>query len=635
MESEESGAQMNPRVTIVIVTILSALICATAIGQQERPLIAEVTVEGNDFVSRDAILDTAAEVLKVGEEFTATKGAEARRLVMRMGYFDEVVLSTEQLERGVRVVITVVEKQRLEQIMFAGNTVISDEALASAIVSQPGHIADETAIGRDVQRIEDRYEARGYIAKVSEAKVDELGVLTFVIEEARIEDIMIEGLNRTEDWVVRRELDIEPGELFHQEEVTTGIRRVYALGLFEDVEMELRPGTENPLRDVILVIGLTEARTGRAAFALGWSSLDNLVVMLSAEERNLRGRGERASVGLELGGRESYQLSYFMPYLDERGTTVELNLYDSERRRQFVGGAAITTADSEFDERRTGGDMTVIRPITDRRRVSMTVRSVEVSSSFFQGSRIVSPADGGGVGGIFGASLTGAAFGGDGTSETDGSGLMPTWSEPGEIDLPIEVRAPLHPGGRVNSITVGIIDDTRDVRVNPRSGTWTSVSFEQAGAMLGGGTEFGKLSLEHRYYLSLGDDVVAMRLMGGTTLGSTPLYESFSVGGANTLRGYDLDRWRGESLLLGNVEYRRPITDALTAVGFVDIGSAFGGDFETVVPGFSIPAKDRSFTPHVGTGVGIRVVTPIGPIRLDMGFGEDGSQAHFGFGHTF
>lgn len=624
---------MNSRTTAATVMILAALVCATAFGQQERPLIAEVVVEGNDFVSREAILEEVAELLKVGEEFTATKSAEARRLVMRMGYFDEATLSTEQLEQGVRIVITVVEKQRIEQIMFAGNTVISDEALASAILSQPGHIADERAIGRDVRRIEDHYEGRGFIAKVSEAKVDEMGVLTFVIEEARIEDIVIEGLTRTREWVVRREMDIEPGELFQQAEITTGIRRVYALGLFEDVEMELRPGRENPLRDVILVISLEETRTGRAAFALGWSSLDNLVVMLSAEERNLRGRGERASVGLELGGRQSYQLSFFQPYFDEKGTTLEMNLYDSERRRQFVGGAAISTADSEFDERRTGGDLTVVSPIGDRRRVTMTLRSVEVSSSFFQGSRIVTPLDSYAAAGTAARRSTSAPA--DDGSASDNSGLKPDWPEPGDINLPVEVRAPLHPGGRVNSLTLGVIEDTRDVRVNPRRGTWTSLSFEQAGSLLGGGTEFGKLSLEHRYYHSVGDDVIALRFMGGTSLGSPPLYESFSVGGANTLRGYDPDRWRGESLLLANLEYRRPITDALTAVGFVDIGDAFGGNFDTVVPGFSIPAEDQQFTAHTGMGVGIRVVTPIGPIRLDMGYGEEGSQAHFSFGHTF
>ncbi|MEI6503527.1 MAG: BamA/TamA family outer membrane protein, partial [Armatimonadota bacterium] len=114
-----------------------------------------------------------------------------------------------------------------------------------------------------------------------------------------------------------------------------------------------------------------------------------------------------------------------------------------------------------------------------------------------------------------------------------------------------------------------------------------------------------------------------------------PFFESFSAGGGNTLRGYQDDRYRGEKMLLVNLEYRRPISDRLTAVLFVDAGDAFGGNFTTVVPGFSVPADDPDFTAHVGAGVGIRVVTPIGPIRLDFGWGEDGSQAHFSFGQMF
>jgi len=622
---------MKSMTTGAMAAVLVAVTCLAAPAQPEPPLIAEVVVEGNDFVAREPILDVVKDVLKVGEPLTPTKQAEARSLVDRMGYFDEVTVSTEQLEEGVRVVITVVEKQRINQIMFVGNTVIPDSELAAAILSQPGHIADERAIGSDVRKIEDYYDSNGYLARVSEAVVDEFGVLTFVVEEAKIEDIVIEGLHRTNERIVRQEMKLRPGELFQRDEVTKAVRRIHAMGLFEDIEPDVTPGRENPLRDVILVVKLQEAETGRAALALGYSSLDDLVVMLSARENNLRGQGEKASVSLELGGRESYEFSFTEPYLDAKGTTFELNLYDSERRRQFIGGAAISTAESEFDERRTGGDFTVITPIGERRSLSLKLRSVEVSSSFFQGTTVLPPRTG-----LIGASAVKGMPGGDGQAPVpDNPDLAPDQPEPGDLATPIEVAAPLHPGGSVNSLTVGLIDDSRDVPSNPQSGTYTSVSLEQAGTLLGGETDFGKVLLDHRRYVEVGDNVVAMRLMGGTSFGDTPLFESFTVGGANSLRGYEPDRWRGDNLFLANVEYRHSLTDSLTVVGFVDVGSAYGGTFETVVPGFEIKAEDEDFQPHVGVGAGLRVVTPIGPIRLDMGYGEDGSQAHFSFGHTF
>ncbi|MFW5866391.1 MAG: BamA/TamA family outer membrane protein [Armatimonadota bacterium] len=267
----------------------------------------------------------------------------------------------------------------------------------------------------------------------------------------------------------------------------------------------------------------------------------------------------------------------------------------------------------------------------ERRSFSVTARSVEVSSSALQGTATLSP----GVGSIGSAQVDQAPGGRNSNPVPSNPDLSPDDPEPGDTSLPVTVAAPLHPGGRVNSLKLGLIEDSRDVRSNPTAGSLTSLTFEQAGALLGGGTEFGKVQVDHRRYYGLGRDVVALRLMGGTTFGSPPLFESFSVGGANTLRGYEPDRWRGESLLLLNAEYRKRINDSLTAVGFVDAGSAYGGTFETIVPGFRIQASDQEFEPHVGVGAGVRVVTPIGPIRLDWGFGEEGSQAHFSFGHTF
>ncbi len=199
------------------------------------------------------------------------------------------------------------------------------------------------------------------------------------------------------------------------------------------------------------------------------------------------------------------------------------------------------------------------------------------------------------------------------------------------------VAAPLHPGGRLASLTIGHSVDTRNIRTKPTAGSYTDLSVEYAGKAVGGEVEFQKLTGERRLYKRVASrgDVLAARLMLGTSFGDMPLFESYSVGGVNTLRGYEEDRYRGEKMALLNVEYRRPLSDKLQVVGFVDVGSAYGGEFPTVMPGFSIPAEDTEFESHVGVGIGLRVDTPIGPIRLDFGFGEDGSQAHFSFGQMF
>jgi outer membrane protein insertion porin family len=226
---------------------------------------------------------------------------------------------------------------------------------------------------------------------------------------------------------------------------------------------------------------------------------------------------------------------------------------------------------------------------------------------------------------------------GDKEDVNDNPNLNPDVPEPGDILGPLVVAAPLHPGGRLTSVTLGYSNDQRDSPLKSTQGTYTALTGEIAGSFLGGETSFQKLTLDHRrfYPVAKTKDVIAARVMAGASFGDLPLFESFSVGGSNTLRGYQEDRFRGEKMLLATVEYRKHLNDSLTLVGFLDIGDAFGGEFQTVVPGFSVPADDSSFEPHTGIGIGARIVTPVGPFRIDLGWGDEGNEAHINFGHTF
>ena len=481
---------------LIVLVGLWLILPTTIAGAQEARLIENVQVEGNDYIPREGILDEVKDILVVGQPFTTERQNAARQAVMRMGYFDDVQVTAEDTEKGVSVVITVVEKERVQTILFVGNTVVDDSRLADIIFTKIGHVYDANAVRRDVRRIEDFYAEQGYIAHVSRATWGEYGVLTIVIEEARVEDITIEGLKRTKPLVVQRELTIEAGELFHDRRLLRDIQKINNLGIFEKVSFDIKPGVRDPQRGVIVVITVEEKRTGQASVAAGYSSLDKFVLVLSLAENNFRGRSERVSLSLELFGRTSYEASYFQPYLDSKGTSLSARVYDTERKRRFVGGTAISTSEDSFDERRSGGTLALTTPLAETTKATLRFRSEKVSSSFFQGTRILPPGmqtASGGVGTSQWSPIDTPGSERPGERPTDNPSLDPDIPEPGDTLGPIVVAAPLHPGGRLNSVTFGWTQDTRDIIANPTRGHFTSFNYEEAGSFLGGDTDFRKI----------------------------------------------------------------------------------------------------------------------------------------------
>jgi outer membrane protein insertion porin family len=196
---------------------------------------------------------------------------------MKMGYFEQVTIAHELTDQGAAVVINVVERQRIEKVVFVGNTVLSEQELAQAILTRPGHLVDEQVIAKDILRIQSLYQRHGYLCNVPSAAVDRYGVLTFIINEMRIEGFVIEGLRRTRKWIVERQIKLQPGQLYRDSLIREQVTRLRNLGLFEEVRIEPRPGKLDPENSLLIAFQCKEARTGQLALQMGYSSLDRFV----------------------------------------------------------------------------------------------------------------------------------------------------------------------------------------------------------------------------------------------------------------------------------------------------------------------------------------------------------------------
>jgi outer membrane protein assembly complex protein YaeT len=210
----------------------------------------------------------------------------------------------------------------------------------------------------------------------------------------------------------------------------------------------------------------------------------------------------------------------------------------------------------------------------------------------------------------------------------------------------VESLGGLRREGVLSGPSAGMVWNTSDDPFNPKKGEVISLALDQAGAIWGGQYSFYKVTAEAKKYLEVGwQTIFASRLKLGLAdaIGSSknfPLFERFYSGGEKSVRGYGRrrlgplsasnDPLGGLSLIEGSLELRRPIWKELNGALFVDFG-------QVSTRRFDIPVGDLQFS----SGFGVSYSTPVGPLRLDIGFpfnpprGDRPWQIHFSIGAYF
>jgi outer membrane protein insertion porin family len=194
-------------------------------------------------------------------------------------------------------------------------------------------------------------------------------------------------------------------------------------------------------------------------------------------------------------------------------------------------------------------------------------------------------------------------------------------------------------GGKNFSGELLLTLDKRDPYLPYTKGLVWETTLEQAVEFAGGEFNYLKYWTQARYYLPLNkfiDNVIdvdgmwsendpiifAARVrVGSSTESELPAFARYTLGGMNSLRGYHSRTFEGSNILLGNFELRVPIQKNFEIVGFYDVGNA-GNDMDWGEV-------------HDNYGLGLRVKTPMGLIRLDYATGADESRTYFGFGQMF
>ena len=572
-----------------------------AMKQYEGQTIVDTTFDGTTELTQQAV--KSAITMHTGDMFTTGGLAKDREAIFATGYFYDLYPTVEKVPEGIVLTYHMLENPVLKSVKITGNTVEKTVDLEKLLTVKTGEILNSRTLHENVQAIQGQYRKDGYIlAKITDLNISPDGDLVIKINEGTLEGFKVKGNTKTKDYVILREMRQKVGEPFNSTKARRSMQRVYNLGFFEDVNIKMNPGV-NP-NAVVMEIDVKEKRTGSFGIGAGYSSEDGVIGMLSISDTNFRGTGDAVSISYEVSGDDSdahgYTFSWRHPYIDAKETVGTLKIYN--RTYEYSDYDEDGNLKEEFMRKYSGGEITLGRPVSEYSTNYVTLRNRKDEYDSFDESD---------------ESTRYKYKPGEYYYDNDGNYHVlgrsgPRWAQWRKDNF-----------GLTRSIILEHITDNRDNVYNPTTGGRISLSGEIAG--LGGDFDYQKVDIEDQRYFKVGHaQVIATRGQIGGSHGHISEYSQFRIGGQSSLRGYRDEQFRGTRMFLATLEYRFPIISKVQGALFTDWGSAWSDDYQPNVDDI-----------HGSVGIGLSLNTPVGPLRLDYGRGDQGGRVHFTVGGSF
>jgi outer membrane protein insertion porin family len=493
------------------------------------------------------------------------------------------------------------KEYKIGAIRAAGDLIANSQTETLAdIKTEAGEVFSASKVRADTFVVADKFGDQGYAFAnvVPDTKINrQAGVVDIEFRTEKgmpvvVDEIKISGNTKTYDNVIRREFKLNEKELYSSTKIKRAETLLKRSGYFEDVTISTE-SSDDP-NEVDLNVNVKEGPTGSFSAGAGYSTADGAIVSSNLTERNVMGTGRKLSLGADVGAdRESLLLSLDDPRFQDSYWAVGTDI--SKSQRQY----------SDFDRGLTGGSLSVGYPLEElagtwAEDVNLGLKyqywDIEIDD--------IDPADA--------AQLV---IDSEGTSTA--SAVIPS-----------------------------IVRNTINNPMNPTSGSRQVLSLEMAG--LGGSEDYYLAEFKNTYYTPLvkftKDDLVfSWRFNAGYGESNTdepfPLFRRYFPGGINSVRGYQFrtlgpkdengNEYGGSKELVNNLEMIFPLIPSAGFKGviFFDAGQAFDDEVSIEI------AELR-----LAYGYGIRWMSPIGPIRVEIGHpidkeeDEDSLVTLFSFG---
>ncbi|MDR0383497.1 MAG: outer membrane protein assembly factor BamA [Spirochaetaceae bacterium] len=287
------------------------------IDEGTKVTIEAIRFEGNSVFSRNTLQNQLS--LKKANLFNDGAFQDAKLIADRSsiasfyhdrGYIDaEVIDVTREIRTDAKghhltLVFYIYEGSQYTfgGVTFSGNEIFSTETLEKLVHSKTGDIVNAGRLEQDLQRVADLYYENGYIfngiGREEQRDTAERTVSYHVsiVERGRahIERILVRGNKKTKDYVILREIPLEPGDVFSKTKVMNGLRNLYNLQYFSNVFPDTPQGSADSLMD--LIINVEEQFTTDIQAGLSFSGSSDpdsfpVSLLLKWNDRNFRGNG--------------------------------------------------------------------------------------------------------------------------------------------------------------------------------------------------------------------------------------------------------------------------------------------------------------------------------------------------------
>lgn len=489
------------------------------------------------------------------------------------------------------------KKLIINDVSIRGNQRLEKEGILSQLNARKGKPYSKDMVDRDEFRLKSLYNREGYIYANIEPKYNPTsGILTYHINErnkATFGEFHFYGRLGVKVGILEREFKHLKGKQFDPEKLEEAKFRLYTFGLFRSIETKT-PDRFEEGKTVIDVNVHVDARKARAISVSGGYSPSE---------------GIRSAVGI--------------------------THYNIFKRNIRVGGRV------QLGTKGNLGEVTWIEPWIEPPLIGQMMGTFR----FFR-DNLVEHDNTHAIGGT-------ANF-------AKRLGLRSNFAVQYKYQKLRQQLADSDNLTTVSSIGASFHQDHRDSFLDPRNGRLNELAVEYAGGFMRGQESFSKFTSDNRYYRRLPkigfvrNIVFASALRLGYAKGlrsnrerAIASFERFWAGGSTTVRGYEertlgpekemtagsvdknSNERRGDVMFILNAELRIPIYKRVGAVLFVDTGNVWNNLSEL--------NKNPPLL-HSAIGIGIRIITPLGPARIDYGIplvkGRT-PQPYLGLGHAF